>query len=122
MREKPRHMAFFYVSAAEARAEPVSRPPLDVYRTQTGWLLKFDLPGVRAEDVDVQTYGSTLLVRGARRDHMEEDVTSVHMMEISYTRFERAIELPCNLDEAMLMLEFRDGNLMIRVSPPGGNK
>jgi HSP20 family protein len=115
-------MAFFYVSAAEARVERVLRPPLDVYRTGTGWLLKFDLPGVRAEDVDIQTYGSTLVVRGARRDHMDENVTSVHSMEISYTRFERAIDLPCNLEEARLTLEFRDGNLMIRVSSLGGNK
>jgi HSP20 family protein len=109
-------MAFFYVSAAEARTEPVYRPAMDAYRTRTGWLLKFDLPGVRAEDVDVQTYGSTLVVRGARRDHLEEDVVSVHSMEIGYARFERVIELPCSLDEARLMLEFRDGNLLIRVS------
>jgi HSP20 family molecular chaperone IbpA len=53
---------------------------------------------------------------------MDEDVTSVHSMEISYTRFERAIDLPCNLEEARLTLEFRDGNLMIRVSSLGGNK
>jgi len=110
-------MAFFFLPVSQAGVEPLWRPPVDVYRTRSGWLLKFELPGVRAEDVDVQTYGSTLLVRGARRDYSLEDVCSVYSMEISYSRFERAIELPCNLEDARLALELRDGNLLVRVSP-----
>lgn len=95
---------------------------MDVYRTRSGWLLKFELPGVRAEDVDVQTLGSSLLVRGMRRDYVVEDICSVYSMEITYNRFERAIELPCNLDQARLTLEFRDGNLLVRVSLEGRHK
>jgi HSP20 family molecular chaperone IbpA len=41
-------------------------------------------------------------------------------MEIAYNRFERAIELPGDLSQAQLDLEFRDGILMVRVTTTGG--
>ena len=48
------------------------QPAVDVYRTATGWLLKFDLAGVRPEDIDVNVSGSRLTVRGQRRDWSTE--------------------------------------------------
>jgi len=38
-------------------AEGVWRPAADIYRTRTGWILKFDLAGVRPEDILVQILG-----------------------------------------------------------------
>ena len=93
------------------------RPPVDVYRKGNVWLLKFDLAGVRAEDARVRIGGSRVTVSGVRRDWVVEEGYQYYSMEISYNRFERTIELPCDVSNAEFSLEARDGLLLVRVEP-----
>ncbi len=92
------------------------RPPVDVYRSCKGWLLKFDLAGVRPEDVQVRIAANRVTVKGVRRDWVLEQGYSYHSMEISYNRFERTIELPGDLSNAEFGLEAKDGLLLVRVN------
>jgi HSP20 family protein len=92
------------------------RPLADVYRTRDGWLLKFDLAGVRLEDVTVSVRGRLISVSGIRRDTVIDSGSSYYSMEISYNRFERTIEMPTQLDSARLTLEARDGILLVRLT------
>lgn len=91
------------------------RPLADVYRTRDGWLLKFDVAGVRLEDVTVSVRGRTISVSGCRKDSVTESGASYYSMEISYNRFERTIEMPASLDGARMTLEARDGILLVRL-------
>jgi HSP20 family protein len=101
----------------ERRAEPTNawRPPVDVYRKGNDWLLKFDLAGVRPDDVRVRIGGSRVTVSGVRRDYVVEEGYHYHSMEITYNRFERTIELPGDLSNAEFSLEARDGLLLVKV-------
>lgn len=92
-------------------------PPVDVYRKGKGWLLKFDLAGVRPEDVRVRVGQSRVTVSGVRRDWIVDQGYSYYSMEISYNRFERTVELPGDLSGAEYSLEARDGLLLVRVEP-----
>jgi len=96
------------------------QPAADIYRTKSGWLLKFELAGVTIDDVNVEVHGSRLSVRGVRRDLMVDEYCSYYSLEIAYSRFERTVELPCNLEEARLDFEFRNGILLVRVGIEGG--
>jgi len=40
-----------------------------------------------------------------------------HLMEIPYSRFERALDLPCALEAADITTTYRDGLLLVRVTP-----
>src|SRR5205807_3254442 len=71
-------------------------PAADVYRTRHGWIVKFDLAGVRPDDIELTALGNTLSVRGVRRDHVREEGCCHYRMEIAYSRFERTLELPCD--------------------------
>ena len=95
-------------------------PSVDVYRVPGGWLLKFELAGVPPEDVSVAVGGSRVIVRGARLDRCVDTGCSVHQLEITYSTFERAVELPDELDPAAVRCEFRHGMLLVRVpqGPP----
>ena len=95
------------------------RPSADVYRTRDGWLLKFDLAGVRPEDVTVSVRGRRVSVCGVRRDLMLEEGFSYYSMEISYNRFERSIEMPADLENAQVMIEARNGLLLVRMITKG---
>ena len=95
------------------------QPSADVYRTRDGWLLKFDLAGVRSEDVMVVVRGRRVSVSGVRRDLMVEEGCSYYSMEISYNRFERSIEMPVDLENAQVVLEARNGLLLVRMITKG---
>src|SRR5271155_1198201 len=94
-------------------------PSVDVYQTRNGWLLKFDLAGVRPEDVTVSVSGRRVTVSGVRRDTSVEEGCSYYAMEISYNRFERALEMPVNLASARVTIEARNGLLLVRMITEG---
>ena len=95
------------------------QPLADVYRTRDGWLLKFDLAGVRPEDVRVIVQGRRVSVSGVRRDLMLEEGCSYYSMEISYNRFERSLDMPADLEHARITLEARNGLLLVRMITEG---
>jgi HSP20 family protein len=65
---------------APGRQEKEWEPPVDVYRATWGWLLKFDLAGVRMEDVHVHISKRSVTVSGVRRDYMVEEGCSHYSM------------------------------------------
>src|SRR3954470_2063987 len=102
-----RLMNALFFPGVEARPETPWQPHLDVYRTADGWLVKFELAGVRAEDIDLQVLGGRMKLTGVRRDCLREEARKsglpapVHYrMEIAYSRFERTLEMSCDLKRA----------------------
>jgi HSP20 family protein len=91
------------------------RPSADVYQTRKGWLVKFDLAGVRPGDFALEVQGSRLTVHGTRRDCTLEEGCSHYRLEIAYSRFERSLDLPCNLQRAAIATDYRDGMLLVHV-------
>jgi len=92
------------------------QPAVDIYKADGGWILKFDLAGVRLDDVRVQVRQRRVTVSGIRRDWLTEDAGCRHYsMEITYSRFERTIELPDNLSQSNIGLDYRDGILLVRL-------
>jgi HSP20 family protein len=97
------------------------RPPADVYRIRGGWLVKFDLAGVRREDIRVTACGRRLRVEGTRRDWQIDEGQQHYCMEISYSHFERSVELPAELEQARVSTEYRDGMLLVRLLTEAGS-
>lgn len=100
-----------------ARPEPEAcwQPAADVYRGGGLWMVKLDLAGVRPQDVSLTLEGSRLTVRGTRRDCTIHEGCCHYRMEIAYSRFERSIDLPCDLRHGRLTTEYQDGMLLIRI-------
>src|SRR5690606_2694753 len=91
------------------------QPAADIYRAERNWLIKFDLAGVRPQDIELTLAGRRLTVRGVRRDWCFEEGQQYYALEISYNRFERSVELPCELERLQLSTEYRDGMLLVRL-------
>jgi HSP20 family protein len=102
--------------------ETVWRPAADVHQTRDGWLVKFDLAGVRPEDVRLSVAGRRLTVRGTRRDATLEESCHCYRMEIAYSHFERSLELPYDLERAHITTEYREGMLFVRVRTEPGSQ
>jgi HSP20 family protein len=91
------------------------KPAVDIYRSHEGWLAKFDLAGVRPQDIQVTARGHCLTICGVRRDWLIREGHRSHSMEISYNRFLRSIQFPCRVDDAQMAVEYRDGMLLVRL-------
>jgi HSP20 family protein len=92
------------------------QPATDVYRCAEGWLIKVELAGVRQEDVHIRVDAHGLMISGSRRDPRQIDYQEAHLMEISYSRFERLVTIPEQIENAEIRAEFRDGMLYVRVA------
>lgn len=114
--DKPRQVPAFLFPGSQTDEETCWKPPVDIYRARNGWLLKFDLAGVRPEDIKVEVSGCRVTVSGVRRDLLLEETASYYSMEIAYNRFERTVELPCHFAKPSVSMENRDGILILRLA------
>ena len=90
-------------------------PAADVYRTRDGWLVKVDLAGVCPDDLQITLRGSTLELKGLRKDSSYAEGISYQQLEITYSRFEKRIQFPSSIEKASLERDYRDGLLVLRL-------
>ncbi|HLA10007.1 MAG TPA: Hsp20/alpha crystallin family protein [Pyrinomonadaceae bacterium] len=90
-------------------------PAADVYRSKEGWIIKVDLAGVCADDVEIAIHESQLRIRGCRRDTFYKEGLVYQQMEITYSRFEKIIQFPCVMESASLEHHYNDGLLIINL-------
>src|SRR3954449_3443584 len=105
------HVVPIFLPSAGHERSGAWQPPIDVYRASDGWLLKVDLAGIDPADVEVELQGRRITVRGQRRDWCLEEGCRHFRMEISYSHFERSVELPDELAGARVATEYRQGML-----------
>ena len=101
------------------RVRPSGRlwnPSADVYRSDAGWIVKVDLAGICADELEIALEGSSIKIRGCRRDTFYKEGFSYHQMEITYSRFEKTIEFPCSIEEASLAHDYQDGFLIVNLA------
>lgn len=91
------------------------RPATDVHRTRQGWLVKFELAGVRDEEIELEVHGRYLVLRGRRVDSHMETGSECQSMEIAYTGFERVVQLPRSVEHARLETDYQHGIFLVRI-------
>ena len=100
---------------------PDWQPPVDVYRCPRGGLVKVDLAGVRRDEIRVSCRQRQLVITGERRDCRVIDGQQAYSMEICYSQFERRIELPVEIEQLDIQVDYRDGMLLISLSQEGSS-
>jgi HSP20 family protein len=109
---------YFRLMPVGRRVQPGGRlwcPAADVYQTYDGWIVKVDLAGVNAEDVEITVAGSTLRIAGCRRDTVYGEGIICQQLEITYSRFEKTLRFPCSIEGAHLARDYTDGLLVLHL-------
>jgi HSP20 family protein len=107
---------YFQFLASSKDAKPSGRlwyPSADVYQSPDGWIVKVELAGVSAEDIEIEVEGNNLYIAGIRRDRTCAKGVSYQQMEITYSRFEKNLEFPASIEGARLEHDYTDGLLFI---------
>ncbi len=92
-------------------------PNTDVYSTDTGLVIKVELPGMKSENLEITVEGSRLRISGSRPDCCRAPNCSFLVMEINYGPFESVLELPPGFDLGQARAVYVNGFLRIDVPP-----
>ena len=90
-----------------------SAPAIDMYQTDDEIVVKASLPGVKADEVQINITGEILTLKGETRQVEEKKDKAWHMREQRWGTFERAIALPTEVVADKAKAEFENGILTI---------
>ena len=89
-------------------------PAVDVYETEKGYTLTFDLPGVNPKDVKIEVEAGTLTVQGSRTFEQAEGTNARRLERVSGA-FQRAFKLRAKVDQDAIQAKYKDGVLTIEL-------
>ncbi|MGI9512323.1 MAG: Hsp20/alpha crystallin family protein [Anderseniella sp.] len=84
--------------------------------------INVELPGVRAEDVDVTMQDGSLVVSGEKRSERQQTGQSFYFSEREYGAFQRAFRLPPDADIDNIDGRFDDGVLCLKIGKRSPSK
>lgn len=90
-------------------------PAVDIKETESEYLVRAELPGIRREDVKVSLDEGVLTIEGERRQEKVEKTEKTHRVERFYGTFCRSFSLPEYTDAAGIRAESKDGVLSVHV-------
>ncbi len=96
-----------------SRGELAWGPRLDLAETDDAITVKAELPGVDANDININVTGNTLMIRGEKKHDREEKGRDFYYAERQYGGFRRAVQLPTSVDPDKVQAEFKNGVLTV---------
>jgi|GEM_PF-581832 len=110
------------VVSTEARAvvfevarEAVNQPPADINETAEDLLIRIEVPGVAAEDIQVVVHGSKVEVSGEKRPERLARSAAILCLERSFGPFRRVFDLAGCFDMAAVRAELKGGILTVAI-------
>ena len=98
------------------------RPPVDIYETDDGIVLKVELPGVNKDDVSVEVKDNVLTLKGERLLDPEIKDDHYYRKERSFGKFNRSFSLQEPIKPDLIKAGFKVGILTIEVPRPEEEK
>jgi HSP20 family protein len=86
-------------------------PPTDVYETETSFVVRVEVAGMRESDFTIDTDDNFLFISGVRSESPER--RAYRQMEIRFGEFSTAVELPPGVDVSKADADYQDGFLNI---------
>ena len=91
-------------------------PTADIFARGNDLVLRYELAGVREEDIEITLTGGVLTVSGERKSDLNEQQVHFYTRERSYGHFRRSMNLPEGVDGSKINASFDDGMLEINIT------
>lgn len=88
-------------------------PRVDIKETEEAFEIIAEVPGLKAEEIELSLTGDVLTVKGEKKSEREEKEGSYHLVERSFGRFQRSFRLPGEVDRSKLGALHKDGVLTV---------
>ena len=90
-------------------------PAIDIAEKDNEFVVKAEIPGCKAEDVNISVHGNMLTISGEKKQEEEKKEKGYYHMERSYGSFRRDLTLVSEVDPAKIEAICKDGVLTITV-------
>ncbi len=91
------------------------RPAVDIREEEERFLIRADVPGVAADDLEITMDGGALCIHGHRETTAEAERDGWHRTERLSGRFYRRFALPETADAENIAAEYKNGVLEISI-------
>jgi HSP20 family protein len=88
-------------------------PLADIFENDNEVVVKAELPGMAAKDIDIKLENNVLTLRGERKFEKEAKEENYHRVEREYGSFSRVFSLPVTVNPDKVTAEYKDGVLKI---------
>ena len=88
-------------------------PSVDISETKDNFVVKAELPGLEAKDVNVSISGDVLTIKGEKKTEEEEKDEHYHCVERYSGSFKRAFQLPSGVKTDTIEATFDKGILKV---------
>lgn len=76
-------------------------------------VVKAEVPGCKAEDIDISVHGNTLTISGEKKAEEEKKEKGYYHLERSYGSFRRELSLPGDVDPDKVEASCKNGVLTV---------
>ena len=94
----------------------------DLSETADAFQIRMDVPGIKADDINVQVTGNTVQISGERKEEKEEKGKTWHRVERRSGKFSETLRLPSGVNEEKVQAEFQDGVLTVTLPKSEASK
>ncbi len=95
----------------------------EISENAEAYTLKFEVPGLKKEDIKVDLHDNRLTVSGERKEERKEEKDhKVHYSEMSYGSFMRSYTFPLPVDSEKVEASYDGGILKVQVLKTGAPK
>ena len=97
-------------------------PTCDVEETDKAYIFKFDLPGLKKDEIKIEVTDNQLLVSGERHEEKKEEKGSRRLSERYYGSFFRSFSLPTMVDSEKVAAVYNQGVLQVEIAKTTGTR
>jgi len=90
-------------------------PCVDVSETEKDLVVKAEIPGMDAKDINITLRDGLLSIKGEKKQEKEEKKEHYHRMERCYGSFTRNLRLPYGVEQDKIKADYKDGVLTIKL-------
>lgn len=87
------------------------RPVCDIKETEKNYVLTFDVPGMKKEDIEIEMLKDKLVVSGERKLEEVDEKEGFSRIERSFGKFSREFSLPEGSNAELITANYEDGVL-----------
>jgi HSP20 family protein len=88
-------------------------PLINITENKDGFVVRAELPGMKADEIDISVTGDTLSISGERKISAESEDAKYHRKEREAGKFNRIVNMPSQINTEKVEASSMDGILTI---------
>lgn len=89
------------------------RPAVEMQDTDEALVLRAQIPGIDARDLDIRVTKQAVVISGEKSDNNQTEKIGYFRSEFTYGKFQRVIQLPVAVDNDKVQAEYKNGILSL---------